>query len=319
VLCYHRADGRLLWERKAPARSPERGVRDKNGFATATPVTDGERVIAFLGSCGLVCYDFDGNLLWHYDKLQFHTMHGTGSSPVLYKDRVIFIHDQNYAESVCLALDKRTGQLLWQRPRAKAMGWSTPVVIHVGDHDEVLFAGGETIKGYDPATGQELWSLSGPTHEVVPMVVVGKDLVYCASGRNGPTLALRPGGSGDVTKTHLAWRAVRYGPHVPSPILLDGRLYTVNDTGIASCLDAATGKLIWVERISDRFSASPVEAGGLLYVPSESGVTYVLRAGDKFAVVARNDLGVGILASLAVVDDQIVLRTLEELICIGTR
>src|SRR5262249_34762698 len=163
-----------------------------------------------------------------------------------------------------------------------AMGWSTPLVIRVGGRDELLFAGAETVKGYDPATGAELWSLSGPTYEVIPTVVVGPDLVYCASGRNGPTLALRPGGSGDVPETHLAWRAVRYGPHVPSPIVVGGRLYTVNDTGIASCLDAATGKLIWVERLPDRFSASPVEAGGLLYFPGESGVTYVLRAADKF-------------------------------------
>jgi outer membrane protein assembly factor BamB len=317
VLCYGRADGRLLWERKVPPRTPEPGVRDKNGYASATPVTDGERVVAFLGSCGLVCYDFDGNLQWHYDKLRFRTTHGTGSSPLLYRDRVFFIQEQNQADTVFVALDKRTGQLLWERPRAKAMGWSTPVVVHVGDHDELLFAGGETIKGYDPATGKELWSLSGPTHEVIPAVVVGKDLVYCASGRNGPTLALRLGGSGDVTATHLAWRAVRYGPHVPSPILVGGRLYTVNDTGIASCLDAATGKLIWVERISDRFSASPVEAGGLLYFPSESGITYVLRAADKFEVVAKNDLGAGILASPAVVDHQLLLRTQEELVCIG--
>ena len=121
-----------------------------------------------------------------------------------------------------------------------------------------------------------------------------------------------------MTQTHLVWHAVRGGPHVPSPLLLDGRLYTINDNGVAQCLDAATGKLMWHERLDDLFSASPVEAGGLLYFPSETGVTYVLRAGDKFDLVARNDLGSGILASPAVVQNRLILRTQEELVCIGS-
>src|SRR5262249_34965867 len=150
----------------------------------------------------------------------------------------------------------------------------------VGDRDELLFAGAETVKGYDPFTGKELWSLTGPTYEVVPSLVVGRELIYSASGRNRPTLGLRPGGHGAATKSHLVWRTVRGGPPVPSPILLDGRLFTVNDMGIASCLNSDTGKLVWQARISDSFSASPIEAGGLLYFPSESGVTYVLKAGD---------------------------------------
>src|SRR5207237_8966558 len=127
--------------------------------------------------------------------------------------------------------------------------------------------------GYDPLTGRELWALKGPTYEVGPAVVFGDGLIYSASGRNGPTIALRPGGSGDVTETHLGWRAVRGGPHVPAPLYLDGRLYTVNDTGVATCLDAGTGRLIWQRRLPDTFSASPVEAGSFLYVPGESGTT----------------------------------------------
>jgi outer membrane protein assembly factor BamB len=161
--------------------------------------------------------------------------------------------------------------------------------------------------------------LDGPTHEVVPVVVVGPDLLYCASGRNGPTLALRGGGAGDVTATHLAWRAVRGGPHVPSPILVNGRLYTANDTGIVTCLDAATGKLLYQERVNDKFSASPVAAGGLIYCAAESGVTYVLRATDTFEVVARNDLGSPILASPAALDGTLIFRTRDELVCVGRR
>src|SRR5262249_23941796 len=133
--CLSRADGRLLWSRQAPAKPPEPGVREKNGYASATPATDGERVVAFLGSCGLVCYDFEGNLHWHYVPGGFRTTHGTGSSPLFYKDLVIFIHDQNQADSVFLALDKRTGKPVWEGRRPRAMTWSTPVVVRVGDHD----------------------------------------------------------------------------------------------------------------------------------------------------------------------------------------
>jgi outer membrane protein assembly factor BamB len=142
------------------------------------------------------------------------------------------------------------------------MTWSTPVVVRVGDHDELVLAGAEKVRSYDPATGRQLRRLRGPTAEVIPTVVVGPDLLYAAWGRNGLTLALRPGGRGDMTQTHLVWRTARSGPHVPSPLYLAGRLYAVNDTGVASCLDAQTGKLLWQERLPDPFSASPVEAGG---------------------------------------------------------
>lgn len=315
--CFAAGDGKLLWSRQAPARPPEQGTRDKNGFASATPVTDGERVIAFLGSCGLLCYDFDGKLLWHYDELKFKTTHGTASCPLLYKDLVIFVHDQNQLDSIFLALDKKTGKVVWQQKRPRAMTWSSPVVAHVGDHDELLFAGNETVKGYDPSTGEELWSLKGPTNEVVPTLVIGPELIYSASGRNGPTIALLPGGKGDVTESRLAWRTVRGGPHVPSPILIGQRLYTINDTGVALCLNAQTGKVIWQERISDLFSASPIECGGLLYFAAESGIVYVLRAADKFELVAKNDMGAAILASPAVIGDRIIWRTQAGLVCVG--
>ena len=151
----------------------------------------------------------------------------------------------------------------------------------------------------------------------VPTIVVGPDLLYSASGRNGPTLGFRPGGAGNVTESHLAWRAVRGGPHVPSPILVNGRLYSVNDFGIFTCLDADKGKLIWQGRVHDRFTASPIEAGGLLYFPSEAGITYVLRAGITFEVVAKNDLGSPLLASPAVVGEDLLLRSQDELLRIA--
>lgn len=318
VHCYRRSDGQLRWSRQVPARPPEPGVREKNGYASATPVVDGERVIAFLGSCGLVCYDFDGNLLWKYDDLSIKTTHGTGVSPLLYKNLVILAQDQNQADSIFLALDKNTGQKVWQGKRSKAMTWSTPIVVRVGDRDELVMAGNGSVRGYDPNTGTELWSFNGPTVEVVPTLVISDDVLISASGRNGPTLAFRPGGKGDVTKSHFVWRAVRGGPHVPSPALVNKRVYIANDTGIFSCFDAQDGKLIYSERENDRFSASPLVAGDRMYFCGESGITYVVRAGDQLEILARNDLGAPLLASPAAMDNRLYLRAGEELFCIGT-
>jgi len=317
VVAIDRESGEVLWTRAFDSPQRDAMVRPKNGYASATPVVDGERLIAFLGSAGIVCLDLDGTVLWHHELPPFRILHGPAASGVLYKDRVIFIQDQSSADSIMIALDKRTGKLLWQRSRTRAMGWSTPVVVRVGDHDELIYPGNRTVKGYDPRSGEELWSLGGPTREVVPSIVVGTDLIYSASGRNGPTLALRPGGRGDVTATHLAWRAVRGGPHVPSPVFYERRLYTVNDTGIATCLDAESGKLVWQKRIRDRFSASPLEAEGRLYCASESGVVYVLATGEQFKVLAQNDLGSPILASPAALDGRLFIRTAEALYSIA--
>ncbi len=168
VHCFNRADGRLRWTRQVPVHAPEPAVRDKNGYASATPVTDGKRVISFLGSCGLVCHDFDGNLLWHYDAFTVKTGHGAGASPLLYKDLVILAQDQNQSDSIFLALDKTTGKKVWQAKRARAMTWTTPIVVRVGERDEMIIAGGETVRGYDPASGKELWSLRALTQEGDP-------------------------------------------------------------------------------------------------------------------------------------------------------
>jgi outer membrane protein assembly factor BamB len=319
LLCFDRGDGRLLWAKSVPAKPPEPGVRPKNGLATSTPVTDGERVIVFLGSCGLSCFDFAGNLQWNYADFKVRTIHGTGSSPVLYQDLVILVQDQNQADSIFLALDKRTGKVVWESERGRAMTWSTPVVVRANGRDELVLAGQRTVKGYDPLTGKELWSLNGPTEEVIPNIVVGPSLLYSASGRNGPILALRAGGNGDVSETNLVWRAVRVGPHVPSPALVNGRLYSANDTGVFTCLDAASGKLIYTRRVSEQFSASPVVAGDLMWFAAESGTTYVVRASDQFETVAVNKLDSPILASPAAIDGTLIVRTQNELICIGRK
>ena len=218
LIAFRSTDGKLLWTRTMPPRKAEPNVREKNGYASATPVTDGQRVIAFFGTGGLVAYDFAGRQLWQYDLPEFNTTWGTGSSPLLYEDSVHLVQDQNKADSIFVALDKRwNSSRRWRQSRGKAMGWSTPIVVRTGDRDELVYAGGESVRGYDPKTGRELWTMVGPTREVVPTILIGPDFCIQLQARQGPTLGLRPGGEGDVSDTHLAWRTPRAGRMSPRP------------------------------------------------------------------------------------------------------
>jgi outer membrane protein assembly factor BamB len=197
------------------------------------------------------------------------------------------------------------------------MCWSTPVVLRSGERDELVYNGSHHVVGYDPETGEELWRCAGSSREAIPMIVVGGGLLFSTSGRNGPTLAIRPGGDGDVTETHVQWKSLRGGPHVPSPVYYEGNLFIVNDTGIVTCLNASDGTLKWQDRLKGRFSMSPVEAGGLLIMTNEDGLTYVLRAADHFEILGENDLGEPNLATPAVLGGRIYFRTASNLICVA--
>ncbi len=317
LLCYRRTDGQKLWERAAPAASAQEKLYWKNTYASSTPVTDGENVIVFFGNSGLVCYDMDGQLKWQQTIGPFPTMHGPGTSPVMYKNKVIFIQYQNRGQSQFVAFDKNTGDELWHPERPHRTCWSTPVVLRVGDHDELVYNGSHQVVGYNPETGEELWQVSGSTAESIPTIVVGGGLIFSASGRNGPTMAIRPGGSGDVTETHVVWQNRRGAPHVPSPVYYRERLYFVNDTGIVTCLNAMTGRTLWQKRLRGRFSMSPIEADGKLILTNEVGNTYILEAGDEFSLLAENDLAEPILATPALLGGRLYFRARSELICVG--
>jgi outer membrane protein assembly factor BamB len=318
LFCYSRADGGPMWKKCVPDPPETEKLYWKNTYASSTPVTDGEVVVVFFGNAGLACFNFDGDLIWQKELGPFVTTHGPGTSPVLYKDRVIFIQDQNRGDSVFVALNKRTGDVIWKQPRDNATCWSTPVVARVGEHDELIYNGSHRVVGYDPHTGREIWHLDGPSREAIPTPVIGEGLIFSASGRNGPTLAIRPGGRGDVTQSHLHWERKRGGPHVPSPVYFDQRLYLVNDTGIVTTMDAQTGRILWQKRLRGRFSTSPVEARGLLLLTNERGRTYLVRAGERFEQLAMNDLNENTLATPAVLGGRIYFRTAGHLYCIGT-
>ena len=320
VLAYRRSDGALLWETEV-APGPRESVHRKNGPASATPVTDGERVYASLGGRGLVALDFEGRLLWHTEIGRVANYHGPAGSPLLYRGRLILYQDQRGGGFVA-AYDTATGAQVWRTARDASVGWGTPVAIRVGDRDEIVVSSQHTVRAYDPDSGGELWSCDGNRFEVIPTPVVAAGLVFCTSGRAGPTLAIRPGGQGDVTRTHVAWSTPRGSPFVPSPIAYDGYLYTVNDmASIVTCFNAATGAVRWQQRLGralrEGFSASPVAVDGKLFFTNDDGITFVVRAGPDFELLHTNDIGARTLASPALVDGRWYIRTENELIAIG--
>ena len=320
ILSFRRSDGELLWETDAPEGRPEY-THNKNNPASATVSTDGERVYASFGSRGMVAVDFDGSLVWHRDLGYIDNYHGPAGSPLLYRDTVIIYQDQNGGGFV-IALDARTGETRWQTDRSARVGWGTPIAITVGDHDELIVSSQQLVQSYDPTTGDELWRCNGMLREVIPTPVVGQGLVFCTSGRAGPTLAIRPGGRGDVTDTHVEWKTARGSPFVPSPVLFGDYLYTVNDmSSIITCLNAKTGETVWQERLGrprrEGISASPVVVDDKLFVTNDNGETFVLRTGAEFELLHTNDIGARTLASPALVDGTWYIRTAGELIAIG--
>ena len=324
MLAFKRSSGERLWETFIPIDTVEH-VHQKNGHASATPATDGTLVYASFGRHGLVAVDFSGKIAWHQKFSEIANYHGPAGSPVLYKDRVFLYQDQKPTPdqtAFVAAFDKRTGRQIWRTPRTETVGWGTPVVIRAGDRDELVVSSQRRVAAYNPDTGQELWSVGGLTFEVIPTPVVGEGLVFCSSGRAGPTLAIRPGGRGDVTDTHVAWNSPKGSPFVPSGVLHDGLLYLVNDMqSIATVYEAKSGELMYQGRMGvaqrEGFSASPVVVNGKVYFTNDEGETFVLQAGRTFNLLHTNTLGARTLASPALVDGIWYWRTVEGLVAIG--
>jgi outer membrane protein assembly factor BamB len=323
IIAYDRTDGRVLWETFVPQDGIE-NVHDKNGYASATPATDGQRVYASFGRHGLVAVDMNGTIVWHRKFGVIDNYHGPAGSPVLYKDRLFIYQDQAPTASqtaFVAAFDKATGRTIWQTPRSETVGWGTPVVIDAGDRDELVVSGQRRVVAYHPDTGRELWTVRGMTFEVIPTPVVGHGFVFASSGRAGPTMAIRPGGSGDVTATHVAWSTPRGSPFVPSGIVVGDLLYLVNDMqSILTVYDAKTGALAYQGRMGvaqrEGFSASPVAVNGKVFFTNDDGQTFVVQAGREFKVLHVNELGARTLASPALVDGTWYWRSDGQLVAI---
>lgn len=320
IAAFNRADGRKLWETFAPDAPVER-VRPKNGYASSTPATDGRLVYAYLGSHGVLAVDVNGRQAWHQGVGPIEAYHGTAGSPLLYKDRVIVYQDQRGPGGFIAAFDAKTGTRRWTKPRTEQVGWGTPIAIRAGARDEIIVSSMRKVYAYDPGTGDVLWTAGGSLVEVIPTPVVGHGLVFASSGRSGPTLAIRPGGSGDVTATHVAWKEVKGSPFVPSPLLYGDELYLVNDmASIVTAYDAKSGTVLWQGRLGDAvregFSASPVAVDGKIFFTNDMGETFVLQAGREFTLLHVNRLDEPVLASPALVDGTWYFRTHRHLIAI---
>ena len=323
LVALNRADGRLLWETVVPQDAVEH-VHQKNGHASATPVTDGRMIYASFGRHGLVAFDLTGNIIWQHKFGAIDNYHGPAGSPVLYKDRLFLYQDHRGSSgqrAFVAAFDAKTGKTLWETPRTENVGWGTPVVISAGGRDELVINSQRRVAAYDPTTGRELWTVRGMTFEVIPTPVVGEGLVFASSGRAGPTFAIRPGGNGDVTATHVAWNTPKGSPFVPSPLVHDGLLYLINDMqSILTVYEARTGALVYQGRLGvaqrEGFSASPVLVNGEVFFTNDEGETFVVKAGREFRLMHTNSLGERTLASPALVDGIWYWRTATSLVAI---
>jgi hypothetical protein len=325
ILAIDRRDGRVLWERVAREETPHQGTHGANTWASPSAVTDGEVVCAFFGSRGLYCYDLDGRPLWETDLGDMRTKmgFGEGASPTLHRDLLIVPWDHE-GQSFIAAFDKRTGRERWRTPRDEETSWSSPLVVDLEGGAQVVTSATGAVRGYDAATGELRWWDEGLTENAIPSPVAADGLVFVTSGYRGNRLAAidLSAASGDIRGSDaVVWSVDRDTPYVPSPLLHDGILYfTKGNNGILSAYDARTGRLHYgPERLPGIRSlyASPVAAGGRLYIPSRDGTTVVVAAGPTFEVLAANLLDDGFDASPAAAGGELYLRGREYLYCIA--
>jgi outer membrane protein assembly factor BamB len=310
AVCLDVASGQIIHNVEIFSVDEPGSVHKKNSHASPTPILEGHLVYVHFGDNGTACLANDGAIVWRTNEIKYAHGHGPAGSPVLYKDLLIASCDGTDVQYV-IALDKKTGSIRWKSDRTGAMAYSTPLVIRVGDQDQLVSTGGEWVMAYEPETGAELWRVRYPTgYSNVPRPVFGNGLVFVASGYNTPWLyAIRPDGMGDVTETHVAWKLQKGAPLNPSPLIVGDELYLVDDRGIASCLEAATGEQHWQERVPGNYSASPLFADGRIYLTNETGVTTVIAPGRTFKELATNTIDGDTLASLAVAGRAIYLRS----------
>jgi outer membrane protein assembly factor BamB len=328
--------GKILWERTAHEGVPRRARHPKSTHANPTPATDGKRVVVFFGSEGLYCYDVDGRLLWKKDFGPLDAAYfeapeaqwGVASSPVIHEG-VVFLQCDVLNDPFLAAFDLATGRELWRTRREDVPTWSTPALVEVGERTLLVVNGWKHIGGYDARTGKEVWRLRGGGDIPVPTPVVAHGLVFItnAHGPASPIYAVRLGAQGDITlkegKTasqHIAWSVMRGGGYMQTPLVYGENLYTCRDNGVLTCYRARTGERLYQERLGgggSGFTASPVAADGKLYFTSEEGEVYVVRAADRFELLARNALGEVTMATPAISQGRLFFRTKEHLVAVG--
>ncbi|MBD0328339.1 MAG: PQQ-like beta-propeller repeat protein, partial [Pyrinomonadaceae bacterium] len=328
VYCLDKRNGKILWVRTAYEGVPKVKRHIKASHASSTPVTDGKHVVALFASEGLYAYDASGNLLWKKDLGVLDAgwfydpdyQWGHASSPIIYKDMVIVQCDLQKSSFIA-AYNLKDGRQIWRTPREEIPSWGTPTVYEGKTRAELITNATKYIRGYDPLTGKELWRLSGNSEITTPTPIVAHDLIFVTSGYAPiqPIYAIRPGASGDISlkegaesNEFIAWSKKRGGPYTPTPIIYGDYLYTCANSGVLACYNARTGERIYQQRIAERggaFTASPVAADGKLYFTSEDGEIFVVRAGPKYELLATNQMGEVCMATPAISDGMIFIRT----------
>ncbi|MEO7270846.1 MAG: PQQ-binding-like beta-propeller repeat protein [Vicinamibacterales bacterium] len=340
VMALDRATGRLLWQRTAYEGVPREKRHIKATYANATPATDGRYVVAFFGSQGLFAFDLEGRPVWQRDLGVLNTgaydlpeyEWGTASSPIIYRDLVI-VQGDTQTESFVMALDIATGRTKWKTVRAELPSWGSPTVYvsRSGDRAELVTNSPNFVRGYDPDTGAERWRLARSSKITTPTPVFADDLIIVSSGRapERPILAIRPGGQGDITPPadreaggFLRWSKTARGPYMPTPLIYQGLLYVLANNGLFDAYDVKTGTEIYRQRVPHQgsgFSASPVVADGRIYLSSEDGDMFVVRAGTEFSLLATNPIGEPLMATPAIAGNHLYVRGAQHLFAIGAR
>ncbi len=339
IYCLDKLTGKILWERVAHEGVPKSKRHIKSTQASSTPVTDGKYVVAYFGSEGMYCYDFKGKLIWQKDlgTLSAGWFYdpdyewGTASSPIIYKNMVILQCDVQ-KNSFIAAFDIKTGKELWRTSRDEHPSWGSPTIYEGKTRTEIITNATRAVRGYDVATGKELWSMKGNPEVTATTPVIGHDLIFIVNHYrpNQPIYAIKPGATGDIsldlkkgetTNQYIAWSTQRGGSYMPTPLVYGDYLYINQNQNILRCLDAKTGKVMYQERVGEGggYSASPVAADGKIYLSSEDGAVFVIKAGEKFEVLAKNEMGEVLMATPAISDGMIFVRGLKTLFCIGEK
>jgi outer membrane protein assembly factor BamB len=322
LICIDLKSGKILWQKICWEGTAEK-THSMNNRASSTCVTDGKRIISFFGHGGIHCHDFDGNVIWSRELGDFGGPWGTASSPIIAGKLVIQNCDADDV-AYLLGLELETGKTVWKTKRETVRGWSTPIIVKTDSHSEIVLNGNSSINAYNLEDGKPLWHVTGTTGRGTPTVTPARDFLVAVSGRSGDMIAMRPGGKGDVTKSHVVWRSQRRGGRdLPSPIVVgDYLVVTRLRPGLASCYDVATGKELWTKRMDGGFSSSPIAVNGLIYATDESGTTSVIRPGKTFELLATNrvngeDSSEIFRASPTPVKGRLLLRSDTMLYCVG--
>jgi outer membrane protein assembly factor BamB len=323
VAAFDRATGARAWEHVVEAEGDLQPVHDKHNLASPSPVADGERVYAWFATGQVVALDAaSGKPVWQRNLAKeygpFDINWGHASSPTLYKDSLILLCYHSPA-SYLLAVDAKSGKTRWKADRGKeVISYSTPLVVEGARGPELIVNTSEGVEAHDPNTGERLWHFAEPNRFPIPVASPHNGVLYLTRGyRSGPYMAIKTGGRGDVSKTHVAWHVPTGAPYVPSAVHYEGLFYMAGENGVVNAIDVETGERVWQERIGGVFTASPVAGDGKVYLVSENGETVVLQAGRTPKVLARNTVDGHFVASPAIAAGRLFLRADDRLIAIG--